>query len=167
MEHQNIEQKGFVISRTNDAIKRKKRFGWIARLDEEKSQVWVDFDGNPLGRPLIAELGRPFRLDDLQKAMELGLDIKVEFAANEIERPVVADIFYSILDKGTDRLADKELMITSKKLSFKASESISLECGDTKITLENNRRGINLHGENVTSTAANHNRIRGGHVSLN
>ncbi len=146
---------------------RKKCLGRIARFDEARNQVWVDYDENPSGGPILAKLSRPFQSEDLKKAVEFVRYILIEFEANDLTQPLIVDIFYSVLDGKTDRLEEKEIVLAGKKLTFKASEKIVLECGDTKITLEPNRRGIDMRSENITETAANRHRIRGGHVSLN
>ncbi len=155
------------IQTQQSVFENKKYLGQITHFDEDLNQVWVDFDENLYGCPLVAKLGRPFQLEDLKRALDSVQYILIEFEANNMEKPVIMDIFYSVLDKKIDQPEEKELMIKGKKLTFKASEGIYLECGDTKITLECDRRGISMRGENVTSTAANRNRIRGGHVSLN
>ena len=93
--------------------------------------------------------------------------IMVEFENDDLSSPIIRDIFYSVLDEKSNQDSKEDVVIRAKNLKLEATDKISIQCGNTKIDLNSTSRGLELKGENVTSTANNRNRIRGGHISLN
>lgn len=143
--------------------------GWIVLVDPKMDQVWVDFQGNPTGKPLLAKLGRPFYLDDLKRAQEQVQDVRLEFVGNEVRIPVIQDIYYSILKRAEqeDNVPQKDLYLKGRRIVLEGTEQIILKSGET-VTIYDGKSGqISAKARTMVSTASLKNRIRAGHLSLN
>ena len=96
------------------------RFGRILEADSEHSKVSVDFDGNPMGVPIWAAIGRAFTSAEIHMAIDNQLTCKIEFIANDLTLPILTDIYFSMLGEET-------LVIKADKITLEGTESLTLK----------------------------------------
>jgi hypothetical protein len=140
------------------------RIGRIVRV--ENGEVLVDFDGNPEGRPLPARLSRPFMMSDIETAVENVLDVRLEFIDGRPDRPVVADIYYSILDSGK-KTAPKDIHVVARKIVLEGTEEVVIKSGNAQTTYSALGGRLVEEATQIKSSAVVTNKIQGGSINLN
>jgi hypothetical protein len=89
-----------MISDVSEEITKKskeviERFGKIIEVDG--NNVWVDFDGNPIKSPVMAEYDCPLlSIQDLEAIVNSVDVVKIEFKDLAMKKPVVKNIYFSI-----------------------------------------------------------------------
>lgn len=101
---------------------------------------------------------------------QLGSKVVLVIAENE-SMPVITGVIESepvqiVRDTSVQSLSENVIKVDGKIIRLKAEESISIECGKTKITLTKEGK-ISLKGKYILSRAKKTNRIQGGQVGLN
>lgn len=139
--------------------------GKLSHIDKETKAVYVDFKGNLSGSPILAKLGRPFTLIDLEKAISHVLDIKLEFEDHDIEKPVITDVFYSILENKKQELQD--IHIKGKRIIIDGETEVVIKSGDVSTTYSAQNGRLVAKATDINSEALNKNEIRGASIKLN
>ncbi|MGF1696316.1 hypothetical protein L4C54_11650 [Vibrio lamellibrachiae] len=137
------------------------RFGNITEINKTLNDVKVDFEGNKLGVPVTARLGRSFHKSELQLAIDNQLSCRIEFLNNDFNLPILTDIMFSILDDSD------ELTIRANKLVFEAKSELIVRSGETETRYSGRDGRVTTKGKYVTSQAEKANKIQGGTVSIN
>ncbi|MCP3922871.1 MAG: hypothetical protein GY714_09825 [Desulfobacterales bacterium] len=92
--------KSMISSVSEEIISKKskeviERFGKIIEIDGKN--VWVDFDGNPMKSPVMAEYDCPhLSIQDLEEVVNSVDVIKIEFKDLALKKPVIKNIYFSI-----------------------------------------------------------------------
>lgn len=144
--------------------------GSIVGIDPKNNAVFVDYDGNPLQKPVAAKLGRPFMLKDIQRAIDHPLDVRLDFENHDPGRPVVTNIYYSILDSndGAEKdLSSKDLHIRGKRVVIEADTEIVIRSGDASTTYTAKNGRLVSEGVEIVSEALHANKIKGASIALN
>ncbi|MCK6263550.1 hypothetical protein KP803_09730 [Vibrio sp. ZSDE26] len=137
------------------------RFGTITEIYKANGAVKVDFEGNVLGQPIMARLGRSFTLSELTMAVDNQLNCRVEFIGADLTLPVITDIFFSILDES------EELTIRANKLVLETKSELVLRSGETETRYSGRDGRVTTKGRFITTQADKANKIQGGTVSIN
>jgi hypothetical protein len=148
------------------------RVGCLLGIDEHGSPL-VDFDGNPFGL-IGARLAVP-GVDNLTELAAQQASIVLVFENADASRPIIVGVLQSncsvrsetstnrttVLERGSyDVTAD------SHQLRIEAREELTLRCGKGSLSIRKDGK-ILLRGTNITSRAAQVNKIKGGAVRIN
>ena len=142
--------------------------GNISHINKNAGTVYVDFKGNPSAMPVQAKLGRPFTLNDLEKALDHVLDIKLEFEDSDIEKPIITDVFYSILDnkkKNTQTL--KDIHLIGKRIIIEGETEVIIKSGNVSTTYSAKDGKLVSEAVDIKSKALHKNEIQGASIKLN
>ncbi|USD49179.1 MULTISPECIES: DUF6484 domain-containing protein [Vibrio] len=120
------------------------QLGRIADIDED-NRLWLDFAS--LDFLLEAYTSTPLYDYDI------GRDCLVSFIDHDLNQPVVTGLIHTPNE-------------TAKSVTIKASEELTLECGNGRITLDAHGK-VNIRGQSINSQSYGANRIKGGSVKLN
>lgn len=145
------------------------RIGRIARIDLQNDAIWVDYEGNPAHRPIVAKLANSWiKLDDIQQAIDRKAKVQVDFEQGNPARPVIRDIFFSISDlKNENETRDQSISIEAEEIIFSAKKRLVIQCGDTKTEYNAGTGEFKLQAKKITSSADKSHRIKGGAVLVN
>ncbi|WP_300667624.1 DUF6484 domain-containing protein [Desulfoluna sp.] len=144
--------------------------GHIVGMEREDNAVFVDYEGNPSKKPVIAKLGRPFMLKDLQNAIARSLDVRLDFENHDPGRPVVTNIYYSILDSNDEAekdLSTKEIRVHGKRIVIEAETEIVIRSGEASTTYTAKNGRLVSEGVEILSEALHANKIKGASIALN
>jgi hypothetical protein len=143
--------------------------GNIVEVDPATKIVRVDFEGNPYKRPLQAMLGRPFMLEDLTKALDYVLDVRLDFEDRNAAKPIITDIYYSIMNdhRPEEAFVDRDIVIKGRRIILEGNDKIVIKSGGAVTVYDAKSDGCVTKAKNVSSTATQTNRIRGGNINLN
>ena len=117
--------------------------------------LMVVFTDDPTGGPMEARSCVPLGVEDV------GREVVLLFATDAPDRPIVLGVIRTVADTNAVQVS-----ADGKNVTLAAQESITLECGDARITLHRNGKVV-IRGAYVVSHASGVNRIRGGSVLLN
>lgn len=142
------------------------RFGHILSIhqvskSEPSDTVNVDFDGNPFGHSLPAKLGRGFRRDEIELAIDSQLTCRIDFINGDVNFPIVTDIFFSLLNP------QETLILRAKKIVIEASKELIIQSGETQTRYSGADNRITSQAKYITSQAQKAQKIQGGTVSIN
>jgi hypothetical protein len=140
------------------------RLGRIVKVVMD--DVYVDFSENPYGGPLPAKLGRPFMLSDIKNAIENILDVRLEFTDGRPDKPVVTDIYYSILDREKQRPVT-DMHIVARKIVLEGTEEVVIKSGNASTTYSSRGGRLVEEATQIKSSAVVTNKIQGGSINLN
>ncbi|CCK76787.1 conserved hypothetical protein [Oleispira antarctica RB-8] len=126
-------------------------------------QVIVSYDRNllPRSQPALATVAI--------SAADITRQVALMFT--EQGQPIVMG-FLTPVSSATSRTVEQsnqmafDIIQDGEHCQIQASKSITLQCGDSCITL-NNQGEIAINGENITSKARKKNNILGGTINLN
>ncbi len=137
------------------------RFGNITAVDKATDQIRVNFEGNPYPGDVSARLGRAFTYSELQLAVQNNLTCRIEFIGGDINRPMISDIFFSILgEKDT-------FVIKSKSIRIEAENELIVTSGNTMTQYSGRDNRVSTNAKYITSNAEKSQKIRGSTVSIN
>ena len=136
------------------------RFGWITEIVVESNQVRVDFENNPLKKPLPALLGIPLSLEELEQTRERIKAAKIEFFNGDPNKPILKEIYYT----GS---ADESIHLKAKTLILEGTQKVVIKSGDVQKIFDGKYGELKEKADNITSSAKECNKIRGGSVTLN
>ncbi len=147
--------------------------GKIAGIHQD-GQILVDFPGN-LSGPVTARITALVQRELPAKGDPSGREVLLAFVNNDLQRPVIVDAMYSVLD---DIMASseaeivpalkrqEEALVDGKRVVLCADEEVVLKCGKASITLT--RAGkVLIQGDYVLSSSTGANKIKGGSIQLN
>ncbi|CAV26869.1 hypothetical protein AB4516_22640 [Vibrio sp. 10N.222.54.F12] len=137
------------------------RFGRILSINESMNGVRVDFEGNSLQQPINARLGRGFKLVELQFAIDNKLSCRIEFLNNDVNLPLVTDIFFSILEESD------EFVLRAKKMVIETEQELIVRSGETETRYSGRDGRITTKAKYVTSQAEKAQKIQGGTIAIN
>ncbi|MFA0115941.1 hypothetical protein AB4407_20190 [Vibrio sp. 10N.261.46.E11] len=137
------------------------RFGRILSINESMNGVRVDFEGNSLQQPINARLGRGFKLVELQFAIDNKLSCRIEFLNNDLNLPLVTDIFFSILEESD------EFVLRAKKMVIETEQELIVRSGETETRYSGRDGRITTKAKYVTSQAEKAQKIQGGTIAIN
>lgn len=137
------------------------RFGRILSINESMNGVRVDFEGNSLQQPINARLGRGFKLVELQFAIDNKLSCRIEFLNNDVNLPLVTDIFFSILEDSD------EFVLRAKKMVIETEQELIVRSGETETRYSGRDGRITTKAKYVTSQAEKAQKIQGGTIAIN
>lgn len=146
--------------------------GKVIRMNES-GQVLVDFPGNPSG-PLIARITAAVQRELQARGNPSGREVLLAFVTNDLQRPVIVDAMYSVLDDiiepsfapAADAPRPEEAVVDGKRVVFDAEEEVVLKCGKARITLTKAGKVL-IEGEYVSSAARGAHKIKGGSIHIN
>lgn len=142
--------------------------GWISDFDKQKNVVFVDFDGNPFGRPLQAKLGRPFHLKDLTTAQNRAQEVRLDFENQNLALPIISDIYYSIFDGTLSNQSEElDIHLQGKRVVIEASQEVVIKSGSATTRYMAKGGKIKEQATYISSNAMVSNKIKGGNISLN
>jgi hypothetical protein len=121
-------------------------------------QVIVSYDRNllPCSQPALATVAI--------SAADITRQVALMFT--EQGQPIVIGFLTPVsTHQSSDQMAF-DIIQDGEHCQIQASKSITLQCGDSCITL-NNQGEIAINGENITSKARKKNNILGGTINLN
>ena len=147
------------------------RFGTIVKLDSENNLIWVDYDGNPLEKPVLAALGTPWiNREDLTRFINRVDKVKLDFLDGNPSKPIIRDLLYSlnqINSSDSDSFTQDLLEIKADEIILKANKQITIQCGNTKTVYNANRSEITHEADEVESKGHRNNKVKGGTIFLN
>jgi len=147
--------------------------GKIAGINQD-GQVQVDFPGN-LSGPVTARITALVQRELLTKGDPSGHEVLLAFVNNDLQRPVIVDAMYSVLDdimasSEAEVVADlkrpEEAVVDGKRVVLTADKEVVLQCGKASITLTRTGKVL-IKGEYVLSSSTGANKIKGGSIQLN
>lgn len=141
--------------------------GTIANVDRNQC-VWVDYDDNPYGIPLVAICAASVTMADV------GRDVVLAFAQGDPGQPILLGLLRRNLIKnqtepGASVHAVELIRETGNEtphVHLEAAEAVTLKCGQASLTLNRDGRVI-VRGTNVATYADGTLRLRGAVVELN
>ncbi len=157
--------------------------GYIVEIDNAQ-QIWVDFDQNPLHRPVAAMLGKAFSRRDLQKAMAEKRCVYLEFENRNPLKPIIQRLYHPILDDivnnspgqkekketGNDsriiHVKGTTIILDADEIVLNAAVKISIRSGKSRIFL--NALGDYVQrAKRIVSRSTKTTKIKGGVIELN
>ncbi|MGI9918143.1 MULTISPECIES: hypothetical protein [Vibrio harveyi group] len=136
------------------------RMGWINEIHPDNRHVKVEFEGNPLGQPVWAVLGRLFTRSNLQLAIDHRLDCRIEFVAGDIHTPMLTNIYSSLLD-------EELIVLRAKKIIIDGEESVELGAGETNTSMTAKSGTVKTTAQNIHTSADKLQKIQATKVRLN
>ena len=136
------------------------RMGWVYEIHPDNRHVKVDFEGNPLGQPVWAVLGRLFTKADLQLAIDHRLDCRIEFVAGDIHTPILTNIYSSLLDEAL-------IVLRAKKMVIQGDESVVLRSGETQMSMTAKSGTVKTTAQNINASADKLQKIQATKIRLN
>lgn len=120
-------------------------------------------DGTPMVVLMRASDVRPIpaRSCVVLEAADVGREVVVLIDADCPDSPIVLGVIRPPVEENA-----VQVRADNKNVTLTAEESITLECGEARITLHRNGKVV-IRGAHVVSHASGVNRIRGGSVQLN
>jgi len=114
----------------------------------------VEFDGT--GYPMVDYQGHVYRANSLApiSRSQLGQRCALAFEDGDLRRPLILGVLW-----------DPAQSVQQEKV-IQASESLTLECGQSSLELESNGT-VRLKGVTVTTQAYGSNRVKGAAVKIN
>jgi hypothetical protein len=128
-------------------------------------QIIVSYDRNllPRSQPALATVAI--------SAADITRQVALMFT--EQGQPIVMGFLTPVSSASSSTIATEQsnpmafdIIQDGEHCKIQASKSITLQCGDSRITL-NNQGEIAINGENITSKARKKNNILGGTINLN
>jgi hypothetical protein len=117
---------------------------------------FVDFEGNPEGKPLLA------CSTVVLVARDLGREAVLTFEDGDARRPIIL----GMIQTGAPRAPLVSAELDGDSLEFSADRQIVLRCGEASITLT--RAGkVLIRGKYVLSRSSGVNMVKGGVIHLN
>ena len=147
------------------------RLGTIVKLDAENNRIWVDYDGNPLEKPVLAALGTPWvNREELTRFINKIDSVKLDFMEGNPARPVIRDLFFSIKElnsSNSDLLEEDTLTVKASEIVFEATRQITIRCGNTQTIFKAEKSEIIQEADDIKSNGRKNNKIKGGSILLN
>jgi hypothetical protein len=131
--------------------------------------VWVDFDGNPLGPMRSAVLNSVI---DAVSLLQTGAAIAVTFEGGDRTKPLLLGVIAGAVTPTarqptkSSHLQPGARVVDGRTILFDAGEELVLRCGGASITLTASGR-IVIKGTDLVSRASGVNKIKGGQVNVN
>ncbi|MCC2525005.1 hypothetical protein [Vibrio coralliilyticus] len=136
------------------------RIGWIKEIHPENHRVKVDFYGNAYGQPVWAALGRGFTRSEIHLAIDNQLDCRIEFVGDDIDVPVLTDIYLSLVEQ-------QELVIKAKRVVLEGKEEVTIGSGKVATKFSGNDGRITTKATHISSHAEKVHKIQGSKITLN
>ncbi len=137
----------------------------------EKNIVWVDYDGNPFAKPLIAKLGTPaISRDELIDFIDRIESVKINFNDGDPAQPIIRDLFFSVSElkeDTSDQLKNRVVEIEADEIILKATKQVIIQSGEARTTYKADGAEIIEEADQIDSSAKLNNRIKGGSILLN
>lgn len=147
------------------------RLGTIVKLEPNTNQVWIDYEGNPLAKPLPARLGTAWiGYDELNQFKDKIDSVKIEFLDRHPAKPIIRDIFFSVnaMNRSTlNRFTNKVLEIEADEIILKGNKQITIQSGDAKTVYKAKGAEIVQEANLIVSSADKDHKIHGGTVRIN
>ncbi|HET8932859.1 MAG TPA: DUF6484 domain-containing protein [Polyangiales bacterium] len=149
------------------------RVGRIVKVDEQ-GQAWVDFAGNPTGRPVSARsvldaAAPPTAAPDAL----VGAEVLLTFENADPLLPIVTGIVRARLQPEPSvpavTLAPgtlKDVLVDGRQLVFSAQQQILLRCGKSSVLLRRDGKVV-IRGTHLLSRSSGANKIKGASIDLN
>ncbi len=116
----------------------------ITEIDQD-NLLWIDI---PDSKHLVSALASTPIFDS-----DIGKQCVITFIEQDLSKPLVTGLIY-------------EPNQTPKHLNLKAEKKLTLECGNSRISLDEFGR-VSISGESISSRSYGANRIKGGSIKLN
>jgi hypothetical protein len=129
--------------------------GVLVQLVGERGP-YVDFEGNPEGKPLLASSTMVLREHDL------GREAVLMFEDGDACRPIILGLIQTDAPR-TQRVGAE---LDSDSLELSAERQVVLRCGEASITLTREGKVL-IRGKYVLSRSSGVNMIKGGIIHLN
>lgn len=146
------------------------RMGWISRLEPEHNQVIVDYELNPLHRPVSAQISNPkLTLEDLKNAESASWKVLLGFINGNPEQPVIKDVLCSVADLNDKNTAlkNKTLHLKGDEIILEADSKVTIKCGRSKTTYLAEGNRIVEEADRIHSFARFTHKLKGGSVAIN
>lgn len=149
------------------------RVGKIVSIDEQ-GRAWVDFAGNPLGRPVLARSTLDAAAPPTAAADALvGAEVLLSFEAADPNLPIVTGIVRARLQPQPvvpaltlEASALKDVLVDGRQLVFSAQQQILLRCGKSSVLLRRDGKVV-IRGTHLLSRSSGANKIKGATIDLN
>ena len=147
------------------------RSGKVVKVDLEKSQIWIDYEGNPFSKPLIAKLGSPWiNWQEFNLFKDRIKEVKLDFLDGNPSQPVIRDVFFSI--SGMTRpeskpLRTKVLKLEADEIIIKGHRQVTIQSGNAKTVYRSEGAEITEEAEQIDSAADTNLTLKGGSILLN
>ena len=148
------------------------RFGRITRFDEKSGTIWVDYQGNPFNRHLIAELSNPLvTIEHLKAAIQRDAKVQIDFMHHDPAKPIVREIFFTpehaVSNDQPASLEDKQLIIEADRILLSGKSEVVIQCGNARTVYSAKDGSLIEEADRVQSSARVTHKIRGGTVDVN
>lgn len=136
------------------------RFGRIVQVHPEHNKVSVDFDGNSMGTPIWAAIGRAFTRAEIHLAIDNQLTCKIEFLANDPTLPILTDVYCSLLGEET-------MVIKAERVVLEGKQEVMVRSQDTSCQYNGRTGRITTKAQFVTTEAEKTQKIKAQKIDLN
>ena len=136
------------------------RIGWIKELNQEGSQVKIEFEHYPNNQTVWAALGRSFSKDEIHMAIDNQLDCRIDFIAGDLALPTVVDIYMSLLE-------EEELIIKAKRVVLDGEDEVVINSGTAQVKYSGCDGRISTTAKHISTSAQRMLKIQGSKISLN
>lgn len=147
------------------------RLGKLVKVDLEKNQIWIDYEGNPFSKPLLAKLGTPWVSNDELKLFNDRIDaVKLEFSDGNPTQPIIRDLFFSVSAMNRSKsqpLQKKVLVIEAEEIIIKGHKQVTIQSGNAKTVYQSEGAVITQEAEQIDSAADTNLALKGGSILLN
>lgn len=153
------------------------RLGWVTGFGAGGLPL-IDFDDNPVGTSVAAQVACGLEAGDLLDAMRLGQRVVLVFTAGDPRQPVLlglvrppraAPLTEVVLDAATrveSTPGIEGLKMINGELLITAANGITLRCGEASVTLLPDGT-VRTRGARIESRADGLHLVRGGKVEIN
>ncbi len=137
--------------------------GSITYIDETSREVHVDFKENPFNKPVKAIFNRSVSESQVKKAMEKKLPVRIEFINNNMNNPVITDIYYSMFEEEKS----EDIHIKGNSIVFEGEKELIFKCGDVNVKCSSENGEFKVSAEKIKMNAKGDNEITGTIIKLN
>lgn len=163
-----------VLEKTESVQKQKiesSRLGWITTLDLKNNMIFVDYEENPLHKPVEAVLADPrLSLEDLGESEHMIQHLHLKFLDGNPAKPMIKDVLLSTVSLSIQRKnsrIQKEIHIKADRIVLEADTEVAIKCGKTQTTYFAEGNRILQEADSIDSSATLFQKIRGGKVDVN
>ncbi|NRB69263.1 MAG: hypothetical protein HRU48_18160 [Vibrio sp.] len=136
------------------------RLARILEADSEHHKVKVAFGNSATEEPTWASIGRGFTKTEIHMAIDNQLTCKIEFVGDDLAKPILTDIYFSLLSEET-------LIIKADKITLEGTESLTLKSQQASTQYDARSGRITSKADYIASRAEKLQTLQAQKIDLN